>query len=104
MIIVETSDWASVYMFGEKTKYIINRYTGKVINTKTNKEIKHTIDKDGYHKVHLYHKGRDKNFIISRLVYISFYGDDEFNNEITEVNHKNLNKNVKQRCFHTHKN
>ena len=92
MIRVIIGDWAPVYMFGEKTKYIIHKYTGQVINTKTNKEVKHSIDKDGYHKVHLYHNGKDKNFRINRLVYMSFYGDDEFNDEITEVNHKNLNR------------
>jgi len=54
--------------------YSINN-NGIVINSKFNKELKQAINKQGYHHVYLYKKGRTKCFCVHRLVYENFIGE-----------------------------
>jgi len=72
-----------IYINGEKSKYKISNW-GKVINTKTDKEIK--LHYDGkYYTVRLTHNGKTKGFKIHRLVAEYFIPNSD--QDKTQVNH-----------------
>lgn len=58
-------------------------------NKNRNKDLKHWIDKDGYHTVSLFKNGKSKQFRVHRLVAEAFI--ENFNN-LPQVNHIDGNK------------
>lgn len=62
---------------------------GKLHSSTKGKVIKHFKTKEGYHRVQLCLNGRNKKFLVHRLVAQSFVPNDTLK---LEVNHKNANK------------
>ena len=62
---------------------------GRVFSTYLNDFLKPTIDADGYYKVRLYNNGKQKQFLISRLVAKAFIPNP---NKFPMVNHINLDR------------
>jgi len=62
---------------------------GKIINYKTNKELKPRLDRYGYYKVSLSFNGITKNYSIHRLLALSFLHNPE---NKCDVNHIDGNK------------
>lgn len=58
---------------------------GKVWSYKSNKFLKPKTDKDGYYKVNLYNKGKQKTFFIHRLVAEAYISNLD---NLPQVNHK----------------
>ena len=76
---------------GEKTKYVVSDEGNVYRVTKDGrfKELKHSIDRDGYHHVTIYLNGKPYFSLVSRLVAIAFIPNPLGK---PEVNHKNGNK------------
>ena len=68
--------------------YIITE-NGNIFSYKSNKFLKHTLNKGGYHMVDLYNNGKRKRFLIHRLVAEAFIPNP---NNLPCVNHKDENK------------
>lgn len=69
------------------TNYTINTF-GEIFNTKTNKYLKGSI-KNGYKTVKLTINGIKKDYLVHRLVALTFL---ENPNNLKEVNHKDKNR------------
>lgn len=65
--------------------YLVNEY-GDIYSTKSHKNLKHYIDKDGYHRVDI-HK---KHIKVHKLVYLTWIGVIP---KGMQINHKDDNKN-----------
>lgn len=70
-------------------RYLIND-RGIILNSHTGRELKHAINKKGYHFIVLSKNGYQKNFMVSRLVYQTFSGYELHSH--LEVNHIDGNK------------
>lgn len=84
-------DMKYVYINSEITKYKINR-SGNVYRVKSNgkfSELKHDIDKDGYHKVTIYLNGIGYHKFIHRLVAEAYIPNPD---NKPQVNHLDGNK------------
>ena len=59
---------------------------GRVINNKTNRELKPILGRNGYYQVSLCNSGKIKNVSIHRLVASAFLNNDENNREVNHIN------------------
>ena len=59
---------------------------GKVINNKTNRELKPILGNVGYYQVSLSNKGESRNLTIHRLVANVFLSNDENKREVNHIN------------------
>jgi hypothetical protein len=59
---------------------------GKVINNKTNKELKPILGNTGYCQVSLCNNGKIKNYNIHRLIASAFLSNDENKREVNHIN------------------
>lgn len=69
--------------------YTINE-DGVVINTKTGREMKPRIDKDGYYQLGLYKDGKQKFLRIHRLIALTFIPNPENKPQIGHINGNRL--------------
>lgn len=72
----------------KETNYLINEL-GKIYNKKTNKELTGCIKKNGYKSVKLTIEGKKKDFLVHRLVALTFLPNPS---NLPQVNHKDRNK------------
>ena len=80
--------FAQVVIRGIPTIYLVST-TGKVVNSKTGKELKHQITNEGYHQVCIFVDGKPFNTFAHRLVALAFIPNPE---NKPEVNHIDGNK------------
>ena len=59
---------------------------GKIINNKTNRELKPILGNVGYYQVSLCNSGKIKNVSIHRLVASAFLSNDENKREVNHIN------------------
>jgi hypothetical protein len=59
---------------------------GRVINNKTNRELKPILGRNGYYQVSLCNSGKIKNVSIHRLVASAFLNNDENKREVNHIN------------------
>ena len=59
---------------------------GKVINTNNGKEIKHCINSKGYCIISLYKDGKQKNFLVHRLIALSYLPNPDNKQFIDHIN------------------
>lgn len=83
-----SNNWKYIYINNEKTNYIVNEY-GDVINTKTNKHMAQSLDKDGYVIIGLSHNKKQHMCKQHRLVGEAFI-PNPYNKP--QINHKDGNK------------
>ena len=84
-------DTRNIYINSCLTKYKVSR-SGTVYRIKSNgklSELKHDIDKDGYHRVTLYLNGKGYHRLVHRLVAEAYIPNPE---NKSQVNHKDGNK------------
>lgn len=74
------------------TKYLVLE-NGKVINSKTNKELKPELTKNGYLRVTIYDKGK-KRFLLHRLVASCYLLNNENKSQINHIDGNKLNNSV----------
>ena len=59
---------------------------GKIINNKTNRELKPILGNTGYYQISLSNKGESRNLTIHRLVANAFLSNDENKREVNHIN------------------
>jgi len=59
---------------------------GKVVNNKTNRELKAILGNTGYYQISLSNKGESRNLTIHRLVANAFLSNDENKREVNHIN------------------
>lgn len=94
-----------VYISGIKTNYKVSE-NGEVFRCKKDgslKELKHHIDRDGYHHVTIYVNGTPKYSVVSRLVAIAFIPNPENKPEVNHIDGNKDNNNVSNLEWNTTK-
>lgn len=77
-------------MYNTFTENYIITENGEIINKKSGKVLKHSINKAGYHYLTLYDlNGNHKKFLVHRLVAIAHIPNPS---NLKQVNHKNMDK------------
>lgn len=77
--------WEFVVINGEKTNYMISNL-GRVENINTGYVLAPIMNRDGYLFVRLSNKGKQKNYLIHRLVAIAFLPNPD---NLPQINHIN---------------
>ena len=77
--------WEFVVINGEKTNYMVSNL-GRVENINTGYVLAPVMNKDGYLFVRLSNKGKQKNYLIHRLVAIAFLPNPD---NLPQINHIN---------------
>ena len=82
--------WKQIIIDGEEWNYEVCNLDGKVRNTKTGRILKPTKRTDSYWMISLCRKCKYKQFLVHRLVALTFIPNN--NTEKTQVNHIDENK------------
>jgi len=90
-LIMENTKWKKICEYN----YSVST-SGVVRNDKTNKILKNRIHRQGYLRVLLYKNGKPKDFLIHRLVLITFNPIDNYIS--FDVNHRNCIKSDNDLC------
>ena len=77
--------WEFVVINGEKTNYMVSNL-GRVENINTGYVLAPVMNRDGYLFVRLSNKGKQKNYLIHRLVAIAFLPNPD---NLPQINHIN---------------
>ena len=80
--------WSKIMIDGVESNYLISN-TGRVVNVSNGYELSPSLDKDGYLRVGLMHKFKQKSCIVHRLVAEAFIPNPD---NKPQVNHINANK------------
>lgn len=80
--------YKSIYLFGHKTKYVVNT-DGNVFNTETKQLIIPETTRAGYKRLLIYYKGKRRHMSVHRLVAMAFLPNPD---NLPEVNHKSGDK------------
>lgn len=88
IILIFIEETLPILYDGKETNYLITE-SGRVINKKSDRELKPAIDKDGYKRVLLMIKGQRKMFYVHRLVALHFVPNP---NNYPVVDHLDGNK------------
>lgn len=84
----DDEQWRTFYYKNEPTNYKISSY-GRVYNTKTNKFVKGTSDRNEYHSTQLFLNGKPVTFSTHKLVALTFLPNP---NNYTVIDHIDRNK------------
>lgn len=76
---------------------------GRVINNKTNKILKPGINSSGYLYVNLCKNGKQKNYLIHRLVALSFINNPENKNCVDHINNVRTDNCIENLRWATHR-
>ena len=81
----EEEKWEFIVINGEKTNYMVSNL-GRVENINTGYVLAPIMNRDGYLLVRLSNKGKQKNYLIHRLVAIAFLPNPD---NLPQINHIN---------------